>query len=286
MRTIENDALTLEDVPLGTATVSEFISCSHTFDGYKYWGSFERCAEIANSKDHGSIASLRTCLFFEARRWPHFGEGPDHESIQHRREFIAAIRDKLVTDLDMTNSMITPPPDINVMCSKFFRYRDLIECGETQEAHRLPNLPVELKSYDAIKDLALNILDPVVEKFGHLKLTYGFSSLELLKKISSRVSPGNDQHAAHEKRRTGRHVCPRLGAACDFYIEKADMRRVAEWVYFNTPVDRLYFYRSDRPIHVSYSQSRAHQFVEMLPRQDKLIPKVIKIARLRTVSET
>ena len=232
-----------------------------------------------NSKDHGTIASLRTCLFFETTRWRHSCEHPDPESLQYWCESITPLLRKISKMHDPTNSIVSFPPDINCLCSKFFKYRDLIECGETQETHSLQNLPVELKSYEAIRDLALNILDPVVEKFGHIKLTYGFSSLELLKKIPSRISPGNDQHAAHERRRTGRFVCPRLGAACDFKIENADMRWVAEWVYFNTPVDRLYFYGKDRPIHVSYSLSRAHQFVEMLRRQDRLIPKVIKLTQ-------
>ena len=58
-------------------------------------------------------------------------------------------------------------------------------------------------------------------------------------------------------------ICDRGGAACDFLIEDADMLEVAEWVIANTPFDRLYFYGSDRPIHVSYSPAGVRQAVAM-----------------------
>ena len=47
-------------------------------------------------------------------------------------------------------------------------------------------------------------------------------------------------------------MCERGGAACDFIVDDEDMREVAEWIVANLPYDRLYFYGSDRPIHVSY----------------------------------
>jgi hypothetical protein len=88
-----------------------------------------------------------------------------------------------------------------------------------------------------------------------------------------------DQHAAHEKRTNGNYVCPRLGAACDFKVTNLNMRKVAEWTYFNTPVDRLYFYGDDRPIHVSYSAAAsAHQFVELLTRANgRRAPRVVAL---------
>jgi len=44
-----------------------------------------------------------------------------------------------------------------------------------------------------------------------------------------------------------------LGAAVDFLVEDEDMLEVARWVMKNTPFDRLYVYRADRPIHLSFS---------------------------------
>ena len=68
---------------------------AHTFNGYDHWGSHEKCAEIANGKVHDSLDTLRTCLFFEARRWRHFGEDPDAESLIYWRHLVAEIADEV-----------------------------------------------------------------------------------------------------------------------------------------------------------------------------------------------
>jgi hypothetical protein len=45
-----------------------------------------------------------------------------------------------------------------------------------------------------------------------------------------------------------------LGAACDFRILNVGSDRVVDWILeARLPFDSLYFYGSDRPIHVSYS---------------------------------
>jgi hypothetical protein len=83
------------DLPGQAAGVQEIFAFAHTFDGYIHWGSFERCAEIANSRDHSTLDSLRTCLFFEARRWRHFDEEPDAEALAYWRELLEMIRLRL-----------------------------------------------------------------------------------------------------------------------------------------------------------------------------------------------
>ena len=65
---------------------------------YEHWGSLEKCAEIANGRQHDTLTDLRTGLFFEQRRRRHFGEQPDEESAAYWRILIAAIRHKLSTD--------------------------------------------------------------------------------------------------------------------------------------------------------------------------------------------
>ena len=55
----------------------------------------------------------------------------------------------------------------------------------------------------------------------------------------------------------GALVCERGGAACDFIVDDEDMREVADWIVANLPFDRLYFYGSDRPVHVSYASGPA-----------------------------
>ena len=173
-------------------------------------------------------------------------------------------------------------PSLDDKCSRHFTYRMFVECGETQKKEGIPNLPLEMESYLAIKDLATQVLDAVQDHFGPIKLTYGFSSRELIRKIPGRIAPDRDQHAAHERKLNGNLICDRLGAACDFKIEGKDMREVAEWMFRNTRSDRVYFYGSAKSVHVSYSPSPARQFVEMRVvkndgKKDRLMPRVVRM---------
>ena len=59
-------------------------------------------------------------------------------------------------------------------------------------------------------------------------------------------------------------VCTRGGAACDFIVDDEDMREVAQWILANVPVDRLYFYGADRPLHVSYAPTESGEAFEMV----------------------
>jgi hypothetical protein len=79
-------------------------------------------------------------------------------------------------------------------------------------------------------ELAINILDPIIDYFGMIQLTYGFCSHDLGKHIKKRVAPKLDQHAAHELNTKKNLICPRLGAAVDFIVEDENMREVADWV--------------------------------------------------------
>lgn len=154
-------------------------------------------------------------------------------------------------------------PDLDDACGTTFTYRQLIECGETQARLRIPNLPLNPETYNALFDLVTKLLDPLVDYFGSIRLTYGFCSPELGPHIASRVAPDLDQHAACEFNRRGKLICARGGAACDFFVENEDMRGVAEWVLANLPFDRMYFYGDDRPIHLSYAPSEAREAFEM-----------------------
>lgn len=158
----------------------------------------------------------------------------------------------------------TALPELDEPCGAHFTYRQLIECGETQARLSLPNVPIVPESFNAPHDLAVALLDPIIDYFGAIRLTYGFCSPGLTKHIHARVAPELDQHAAHELKRNGQPVCPRGGAACDFFVEDENMREVAEWIIANLPFDRLYFYGADRPIHLSYSASRTSEAYEMV----------------------
>lgn len=166
-------------------------------------------------------------------------------------------------------------PSLEAACGRHLTYRHFIECGETQARTGLLNLPRKPDTYTALYELAANVLDPVIDYFGMIELSYGFCSAELAKAIPGRIAAALDQHAGHEVNRLGRPICERLGAACDFIVADEDMEEVAFWVAVNTPFDRLYFYGKDRPIHVSYSDTPARQFVRMtLNASGRHIPRV------------
>ncbi len=168
-------------------------------------------------------------------------------------------------------------PNLDQLCGANLTYRQLIECGATQAATGIANVPKEADTFTALHDLATKVLDPVIDYFGMIKLTYGFCSSDLAKKISRGTAPALDQHAAHEKKRNGQFICERLGAACDLLVEDEDMLQVAEWIFENTPCDRIYFYEKNRPIHVSWSCDPAGQLVHMVQiTESKRMPKLLR----------
>jgi DNA phosphorothioation-associated putative methyltransferase len=179
-----------------------------------------------------------------------------------------------VRDFQLVRSGAIPPLD--APCGRFLSYRDLIECGETQARTGIPNLPQNPESYTALLDLALSILDPVIDYFGMIKLSYGFCSPQLAKAVPGRIAPELDQHAACEPNRRGRPVCARLGAAADFLVEDEDMEEVARWIMANLPFDRLYFYGKDRPVHVSYSPQGAREAYELREAGGRRVPRAFR----------
>jgi hypothetical protein len=165
-------------------------------------------------------------------------------------------------------------PDLDARCGRRFCYRDLIECGATQRRLGLPNLPLNPESYNALFDLASQLLDPLVEYFGPIRLTYGFASPALTREIGGRISPKLDQHACCERDARGNFVCDRLGAACDFIVDDENMEEVAAWIVEHLPFDRLYFYGNDRPLHLSQGPQVSRLAYVMTPTtRGTLVPR-------------
>jgi hypothetical protein len=167
----------------------------------------------------------------------------------------------------------TTIPSLEDHCGRNFRYRDLVQCGETQLKTGIPNLPREPESYNALYDLATEILDPTIDYFGMIKLTYGFASSELLKAIPGRTAPERDQHVSVERNRSGKSICPRGGAAVDFLVEDEDMIEVARWIAENLPFDRLYVYERKLPIHVSFGPEHSREIVWVERHGSRVIPR-------------
>ncbi|MHC5540727.1 hypothetical protein ACYOEI_21110 [Singulisphaera rosea] len=96
VETIPNQVLTHEHLPPPDADGAGVWRLADTFNGFKHWGSFERCAEIANQAPDSTLTELRTCLFFECRRWHHYGERPDGHEAPYIRGLVEKIRAMVV----------------------------------------------------------------------------------------------------------------------------------------------------------------------------------------------
>jgi hypothetical protein len=115
--------------------------------------------------------------------------------------------------------------------------------------------------------LAETVLDPVIERFGALQVTYGFASWELIRQIPGRIDPSRDQHAGYEMRSNGKPICSRLGQAADFFVPGTSTATVATWVAATRPFDRIYFYGGNLPLHVSIGPEEKQIIVAMMPSE-------------------
>jgi hypothetical protein len=98
-----------------------------------------------------------------------------------------------------------------------------VECGDTWDRSRIDNLPEQFETYVAMRDLCIHVLDPVIDHFGSIELTYAFASAALNKLVHQNNSHPNvtfsgDQHAGCELNRKGKPFCPRLGQGVDFRV--------------------------------------------------------------------
>ncbi len=93
---VANRDLILSKVPRESAKLGRIFRFALTFNGYEYWGS-DKCGHIANKRMHNTLTELRTCLFFEQRRYRHFGHPPDTEDEQYIRSLICKIREMIVS---------------------------------------------------------------------------------------------------------------------------------------------------------------------------------------------
>lgn len=91
------ERLRLADIPPSDADWNTIQRFALTFNAYEFHGSSEKCEQIANARRAETLIELRTCLFFEQRRWRHFGEEPDAEAMHYIRGLLDKIR-KAVAD--------------------------------------------------------------------------------------------------------------------------------------------------------------------------------------------
>ena len=101
MTKIPNSQLMEKDIPSSGATWKKILPFALTFNGSEHWGSFEKCREIAkvgiaSYRDKKpftqSLTDLRTCLFYEARRWNHLEKSPNKMAMAYIHALLEAIR--------------------------------------------------------------------------------------------------------------------------------------------------------------------------------------------------
>ncbi|MDP2227788.1 MAG: hypothetical protein Q8J78_09980 [Moraxellaceae bacterium] len=182
-------------------------------------------------------------------------------------------------------------PNPESPCGIHFSYRDFLECSDTWRLYKIDNTPKELETYESIREICLEILDPVWEEFGEVKLTYAFSSPALVKLVKQQPFPNitqnTDQHSGSEFNKNGKRICSRLGIAVDFYVKGCSSLLVAQWVAKNTNFDRLYFYSAHRPFHVSVGPECKKSIVWMDGfRGGRHQPKVQTMERFLTLNES
>lgn len=104
MNRIPNSQLIEKDIPSKRASWSKIESFALTYNGYTQWGSFKKCREVAkqgigqykeNKELNQSLTDLRTCLFFEARRWKHFEKTPNKNGLNYVHALVEAIRTRV-----------------------------------------------------------------------------------------------------------------------------------------------------------------------------------------------
>ena len=81
-------------IPLESAEYESIAEFALTFDGYE----LPNCAELANSRSAKTLSEMRAVLFFEQRRFRHFGYYPEGEDLEYIRTLINEIRTKVESE--------------------------------------------------------------------------------------------------------------------------------------------------------------------------------------------
>ena len=142
--------------------------------------------------------------------------------------------------------------------SRNFSLQELIK-SDTAIRKGIDNNP-NADQVEKLKRLCENILQPVRDHFGRVKVTSGFRSPELCVAIGSSI---NSQHAKAE--------------ACDFEVIGVDNAEVADWVYTNCRPDQLIleFYTPGEPnsgwIHASWVEFNPRVQYLRAYREDKKV---------------
>lgn len=172
--------------------------------------------------------------------------------------------------------------NLSLKLGQYLTLKDFCTCTQTYQKYqdKIDPLPKSLETFQALQDLNQWIIDPIIYYFtlDKFRLTYGFCSPDLKKFLNQkdaktglkngRIDPSRDQHLAHELNRNHQYYCQRLGASCDFYIQETPSDQVVDWILQQQlPFDSLYYYGSDRPIHISYGKEHKRDIWTFTPQK-------------------
>jgi hypothetical protein len=113
---MSNSDLRSDMVPTRGASWAEVDEFALSYDGYAHWSDV---AELANRGLHrftrdrslpGSLDELRGCLFYEQRRWHHFGEEPHGRGAEYVWALLDAICDAVRSADGQRPADETPQP--------------------------------------------------------------------------------------------------------------------------------------------------------------------------------
>ena len=90
---IPNGEVRRADVPPRGVDWSTVVRFAQTFNGYEEMG--DQCAAVANhQRESKTLSDVRACLFFEYRRYNHFGYPPDSEKMVYVYDLLDRIRER------------------------------------------------------------------------------------------------------------------------------------------------------------------------------------------------
>lgn len=133
------------------------------------------------------------------------------------------------------------PQDIRI--GKYFMLSDFLYSAKAAIVG-IPNCPpLDGIEVQALRGLAEHVLDPVVDKFGPLSITYGYTCPELHAKLYG----ANSRHGVHDCV-PAKAKGAELAAAADILVHKMidltkdEPREVLFWIKDNCEFDRLILY--------------------------------------------
>ena len=135
--------------------------------------------------------------------------------------------------------------------------------SETATRLAIPNQPND-QALINLQTLIYEVINPIVNHFGDIKITSGYRSPELCLKIGSSIK---SQHC--------------LGQAVDFIILDVSNREVADWIVNHLDYDQciLEFWEKDKInsgwIHCSYSSTNRKMYLRAYKANGRTVYEVL-----------